>query len=620
MRLKVPLSSFVVIVVPLLACILAINYSSHGYSKSVETLISPPIPSVVLEPGPKGIFRLHGNADFKRSEIGSSINITRRGWAEFTPKVQLCTDSGTLAFWIFPRWNDKSINSNPMVSFLWDDPRNGYFAVSYGWWEPTGIGRLYFILNNQDFVHCSLPCKFVSDYWSLVTATWQNGKDGYCRLYIDGERVAESHKSFYTSFRPRGPVFLGTDKGTKDQRGRSCDALFGKVMLFDEALSDKQVMQLFKSQLKNPVAANEKKWKWLHDGLKLPLKETRTADGKLVETRAIFDEDIRWATSRDETDKILATIKQAGFNVYIPCVWHGKGTYFISSVARHDPRLTARISSGDDPLAYLVKKAHALGIEVHPWFTVVNRETDEYRDYYDTGTPDKAFNVHSDKFKNFIETMMLDMIRKYDIDGINLDYIRSMGICTSKACRDNYEKLIGYSFWTDYALRHINGKARNRLEKWQDDAVRNIVEVLAVHGKAIKPDLIISVDGHPKPKDKARPLEGRNEIDWLNKGLIDLIFAMDYRECIDYENIDKVRSELRYANKLIVIFGNYEKKDGRAVPRSGKLVADYAEYSRRKWPGSGVAFYLYWQITSEQTIALKNGPFKERAFTYIGNN
>jgi len=43
------------------------------------------------------------------------------------------------------------------------------------------------------------------------------------------------------------------------------------------------------------------------------------------------------------------------------------------------------------------------------------------------------------------------------------------------------------------------------------------------------------------------------------------------------------------------------------------LVAKYASYAQRRWPSSGVGFYIYGQMTDEQAAALRGGPFKEEA-------
>jgi uncharacterized lipoprotein YddW (UPF0748 family) len=559
----------------------------------------------------KGNIRLRGGATFADDEDGNALKLSNYAWAEYEPPKSLNSKAGTLSLWVKPHWKEGENKSHTFLSFSWGDNRKGYFALSQGWWEPTGSGRIYSILNNQDFIHTSTQKSIVPEFWTMLTVTWQNGESAFCRLYIDGQMAVETQKLFLSSYSQDGPIFLGSDRGSTDQRQRRSDFFIKDFMAFGHALSDKEVSVLYATQNKNPVASDAKRWKWLSDGLNLPLETARTKDGVLIETRVIFDEDIRWATSKEETDRILARISRAGFNVYIPCVWHGAGTYFPSSLARPDARNLSRIESGDDPLAYLIDQAHKLGIEVHPWFTVVYRSTNEYTDFFDEGTPESAFNVHNSKFRNFIVDLMLETVRKYDVDGINLDYIRAMGICTSEKCREDYEQTSGKNFWADYALRGVLGESRSRLQKWQDEAVSRIVENFSQEAKKIKPGLVISVDGHPQTKDKARSLDGRDEVTWANKGWVDLVFAMDYRERIDFETIDKLRREIKSPNKLIVLFGNYEKRGKNIVARPGNLVSRYAEYNRRKWPGSGVAFYLYGRLSDEQIEALRRNGFSE---------
>lgn len=368
-------------------------------------------------------------------------------------------------------------------------------------------------------------------------------------------------------------------------------------------------------ELKTPYP---EKLKWLNDVLTLPALSERNGKGILIQRRAVFDEDIGWALSRGETDRILSRVSRAGFNVYIPCVWHGKGAHFPSHLAKPDPRLRRRIESGDDPLAYLVRKAHSMGIEVHPWFTVALRMTEEYPSFHGKGVPDGAFDIHNSDFRSFIVDLMLDVMKRYDVDGINLDYIRSMGICSSDSCRVNYERFAGYPFLPDYALSGARGAARERICRWQERAVSDIVRRVSEGTRRIKPCAIISVDGNPGVNGGPCSTEGRAEKAWADNGWIDVIYAMDYRERIDFVKIDLVRRELRDGDKLTVLFGNFDKKGVTTVARSGDLVAGYAEFARRKWPRSGIALYLYGKLTDEQIEALRSGPFSERAMARPG--
>lgn len=544
---------------------------------------------------------------------GWSLRLDAGTYAKLSPPQAIRAEGGTISLWIQPLWKETDERSHTFLSLAWNDPKHSYLALSQGWWEPEGAKRLYFIASNQDSVHCSVPRQLQPAQWTMVTAVWKSGADGYCALYVNGERVADLSQSFDGHYSNQGPLVFGSDAPTTHARMRSAVALVDEIAIYKDPLKDRDVQRLYQKQEKDPSAAFARKFEWLERGLEFPEQSAHLPSGERVESRIMFDEDMRWATSRESTDQILARLKAAGFNVYIPCVWHGNGTYFPTELADTDSKLAARMRA-EDPLTYLIEKAHALGMEVHPWFTVVLRENDRFPQFFDAGTPEGAYNVHRPEFRRFIANLMIDVVRRYDVDGVNLDYIRAMGICTSPWCREDYERKSGAAFWPDYALRGVIGTARARLERWQDDDVRDILERFAVRAKQLKPHLMISVDGHPTPRGTHRALDGRHEVKWLADGLIDIIFSMDYAETIDYENLDAVRRELRQPERLIEIFGNYDKlnQDEPAVPRRGNLIAKYAAYAQRKWPGA-VAFYLYWQMNDEQAEALRNGPFHEPA-------
>ena len=544
----------------------------------------------------------------------NSLRLKQGTHAEVEPDMQLNATGGTISFWVYPLWEKEDRASHTFVSLAWNEPRKSYLAITHGWWEPQGNNRLYFIVSNQESAHCSTPYQFEREVWTMVTAVWKAGVNGYCKLFINGQKMAALEHSFGGNYASRGPLYLGSDKGTSQAQGRSADALLDDLIDYGHPFSEEEVKATYQAQEKDLEGATARKWKWLDEGLAIPKQTTRAGTGEVLESRVMFDEDMHWAVSKQNADKILTRLKAAGFNVYIPCVWHGNGTYYPTPLAEPDPKLAA-VMSVHDSLAYLIEKAHSLGIEVHPWFTVTRRENTRYPSFFGEGVPDGSHDVHNQEFRKFIVDLMIDVVRRYHVDGVNLDYIRAMGLCTSDFCREDYSRATGINFWTDYYLRGVLGSARSRLEQWQDKAVRNIVDTFSRRAKEIKPDLVVSVDGHPKPKTEHRPLEGRDEIGWMNDGLIDVVYAMDYRETIDYATIDALRKDLRRPEGLIVLFGNYDRLNNTApaVPRKGILVAKYASYAQRRWPSSGVGFYIYGQMTDEQATALRGGPFKEEA-------
>lgn len=341
------------------------------------------------------------------------------------------------------------------------------------------------------------------------------------------------------------------------------------------------------------------------------------------ESRAIMDEDFLWLTPR-QADETLKRIKEAGFNVFIPCVWHGRGVTWPSEVVSYkEPRWAKVWKPNVDPLAYLIKKAHAMGIEVHPWFTVTLKQRDFYSSFAPPGMPAKTFNIHDARFRDLMESIVLEVATRYDIDGVNLDYIRSMGVCKTGSCKADYQKFsAGRDLDIDSITHRVDDDARERITRWNRRSVEAFVASLGKKLRAQKPGIVFSVDTQPGLKELE--FQGADSIAWANKGLIDVIFHMEY---VPYPKlrrgmIRKAQEALQDPDKLVIMVGNYEKdpRDKTAVwPRDARQVAELLDFSRRAGSRTnGVALYEYAYLSDSQIDALSRGPFKSPAVAAWG--
>jgi len=336
------------------------------------------------------------------------------------------------------------------------------------------------------------------------------------------------------------------------------------------------------------------------------------------ESRAILDEKFNWLTQSD-ADRTLARIKQAGFNVYIPCVWHGRGAAWPTDLAPKEPLWEKKYKSNFDPLAYLITKAHQMGIEVHPWFTVVVNQNNAHPEYADKGTPEKAYNIHIPEFRKYIVKLIIDAVKKYDLDGVNLDYVRSMGICDSKYCIEDY--------WLKYNRHLLDdikkmskdrwGNAAQTISLWNGKAISEIVQNVSIEVKKIKPNIVISVDTVAGLREFE--LQGANGVEWANKGWVDVIYHMDYQpknKKINTVFLDRGYQGLIDPDKLVLLVGNFSIQNNKAQPRSENTVAEVLRYSKGLRPdGNGVALYQYHFLTDYQVKKLSTGVFKQTTNT-----
>ena len=324
------------------------------------------------------------------------------------------------------------------------------------------------------------------------------------------------------------------------------------------------------------------------------------------ESRAILDEGLNWVTKRS-AETVCMRIKRAGFNVFIPCVWHGRGAVWPSRLApwdSHNKRLP-----GFDPLENLIRTAEAYEIEVHPWFTVALRQREFLGKFYDDGTPSDAFDVHRDAFREWISSLIAEVVAAYPVHGINLDFVRAGGVCRSPQCIDDYRRRTGRDLLADSRRRRIPGADLTQLVRWQQEAVGDIVGRVSHRVREINRKIVISVDA--APGNPLVAMEGQDSIRWADNGWIDVIYNMHYEVQPDFESIRTLRSSMSRPEVMVVLSGNFDRVGPQkaVVPRDAARVAELLKESRSIGTGNGVGLYLYSMLSDEQIDLLQRTVF-----------
>lgn len=321
-----------------------------------------------------------------------------------------------------------------------------------------------------------------------------------------------------------------------------------------------------------------------------------------AEFRAIFDEGTGWAT-RSGAEETIKRVHSAGFNAYMPCIWHGRGSRFNSKVAPSEKGLE---NNKEDALSFLVEEAHKKKLEIHPWFCVALRQRDFLFDYYDAdSTPNKAFDIHRLAFQKFILNLIVDVVKRYDVDGINLDYIRSMGICTCDYCKKEYRKVYGRNLLIDLKASGNLIHLEPHLQNWQDTAIESIVKQVSAECRKIKDNIKISVCGRPRLPNEPLNNQGRQEIKWANSGLVDIIFNIDYKNEPDFSRYASIRNQLENDSIILMLLGNYQKTiSEKIVSINAKTLVRNISELRQRW-SDGFGVYIYSMLDKEQTDALR---------------
>lgn len=535
-------------------------------------------------PGTNAVLETHGGQLVSDGVSGSALRLGVSEELVLDGTQVISGLEGSISFWVRTRWSSGDAGSHTLMSFTWGGG-GGYFVVSSGWWEPSGATQTYYVYNNS-IASVNRLVRFKAERWTHIAVTWSAGSQGKMVLYVDGFPAVSKTFTPIASATSPASVYIGSDTGSSLRAGRWAQADFDELGFYPYALSEEQVFDQY-DQYKRTVQTRRS----------APSPERRVI-------RAIFDEGNGWV-SEARAIETLDRIKAAGFNVYVPCVWHGSGTRYPSSVAPPETWLVA----SPDPLARLITLAKARGIEVHPWITVALRQRDFLTDYWDAGTPASAFDMHRPDFRRFMIDLVSDLVQRYDVQGVNLDFIRTMGTCTSASCQQEYSSQYGRDLLADKATSPMPTPLRD----WHGAAVREVVAGVRNAVSTIRPGAIITVDGVASPYQSQ---EGRNEVDWLSAGLIDYAFAMDYKLIPDMETIEWVKWLVPRPDQFILLAGNYDWNGSVNIPRTGSVMSSLVSYAQDRW-GGDIGVYIYSLLTDDQISAL-SGTLSSSPFVLPG--
>jgi len=541
-----------------------------------------------------------------RNAVESSVLLPEGAYAEWRPPHPLTTADGTLSLWARPLWTAGDNRSHVLLSFKWTDAADAppsYFALSQGWWEPTGARKLYAVVSNQEFAFCLMPWTF--DYtlylpgqWTMLAVAWHAGHPGYVRLFVDGKIVCDRSLDFAGGRTSLDPIELGSDRATGvEPLGRPSQFAIKEIITLSRPAG---VAEVHSAYLRGG-GVDRPKWAQAIAAAAAPANPAR-------ERRIMQDEDTQWASSRTEIQRRVNRVKTAGFNIYMPNVWNGAVAYFATDAAQvafhdaADPKY--------DPLAYLLEVAHRQGLAVHPWFIIGrNPGGAVFPDSFTAGAPPDAFNIQSADFRDFIVHLVLDVAKRYELDGINLDYIRAMGPCSNPECARAYMRKYGRSIQEDWEAQQ-QGRTINSLIEWNRAATTDIVSRIATGLRALNSRAVLTID--TVPFDHSRVHQGLDEETWVRKGWVNSLIYMAYDDPVDVTGIDRAMGVFTPA-RLVVNVRDYDWFGATAVDRSGDAMQDYVRFIRARWPGAGIGFYHYMHMTADQLGGLSRGTFNSAA-------
>jgi len=152
-----------------------------------------------------------------------------------------------------------------------------------------------------------------------------------------------------------------------------------------------------------------------------------------------------------EADAVVAKIDRAHLNAAFVLVWYWGGqAYFRSTLCP----MADGVQPGYDPLGYMVERCHKRGIQVHAWFVNGAYGAPEVRNVLDKhpewavqdGTGTLWYDFSRPEVRRFESDLMIECLRKYNLDGLQFDYIRyGPHQCYCDYCQSTFARRYGFA-------------------------------------------------------------------------------------------------------------------------------------------------------------------------------
>ena len=265
--------------------------------------------------------------------------------------------------------------------------------------------------------------------------------------------------------------------------------------------------------------------------------------------------------SKNEIDEVIRTAEEKKFNNLVIQVRARGDAYYRSDVVPIPEEIKI---TEFDPLEYFISEAHKRDIKVHAWFNVFilwsSPSKPKNKDHIFYLRPDwfcksynelitNSVNLNSSNeivfispgiksVQEYLLSVFNEVIERYDVDGIHLDYIRypgeNFGYCDvlkkNFYLQYNYDPL-QIEVQQDDLINSLGEEGYlNLKEKWNNFRAKHITDLvnrLKIQMNRKKASLVLSAAVIPNIY-RARNIFFQYWDDWINKGYVDFVIPMNY--------------------------------------------------------------------------------------------
>lgn len=279
------------------------------------------------------------------------------------------------------------------------------------------------------------------------------------------------------------------------------------------------------------------------------------------------DSDVLFSTTRLE--RATKRLKRLNFNTIYPTVWNRGYTLYPSKVAKKafgEAVLPMDELQNRDMLEEAVRFGHEQNFAVIPWFEyglMTDADSDlalKHPDWLTVRKDGSSLFLHGEnnqhrlawlnparpEVQKLLIDLIVEVVSKYDIDGIQLDDHFGMPV------------ELGYDDYTLTLYQKTHGgrlppEDHNDPEwvKWRSRFVTTLMAKISRSVKAIKPNCLVSLSPNPREFSYTKYLQ--DWYSWVYSGFLDELVVQVYRNNIDDFRRELERPELQEVRKKIPV-------------------------------------------------------------------
>ncbi len=250
-------------------------------------------------------------------------------------------------------------------------------------------------------------------------------------------------------------------------------------------------------------------------------------------------------------DEAVGKLAANGFTAIIPNMMWGGAVFYPSEFLPLGKGMEGR----GDPVRECLDACRKHGIAMHVWkvnWYLGSAVPDEFagkmrregRLQADASGNEKNWLCPSHPANRKLEIdSMVELARKYPVDGLHFDYIRypDNDHCFCQRCKETFEKASGLKIgnWP----KDLQGEAHERWQQWRRDNITAVVRAVSEQARAVRSGIKISAAVFSDWSNDRNTVAQDWKL-WCEKGYMDFVCPMDYSDSDRrFENLVKRQKE-----------------------------------------------------------------------------